>query len=266
MWELFKYLISQREKYVQQDTLIELLWPEQEIDDPAHALRTLTYRLRRVFAEELSPEYKVVIIPHRGCYSINKEVPLWLDIVQFEKMCAEAHRLAGEGQTSAAIATYYRALDYYQGDYLPECMADWVVPLRTYYRNMYIQNFLELYSLLKESQNFDAAAKACSAALLVVPFEEELHLRQIEALALGGKTSQAREHYEYITRYFTRELGVKPSLDVEELLLPAEEEIPNTVDALSAIRKKLAKPDSVKGAFLWAGPVPVHLPPGIAPP
>jgi hypothetical protein len=43
---------------------------------------------------------------------------------------------------------------------------------------------------------------------------------------------------------------VKPSLDVEELLLPAEEEIPNTVDALSAIRKKLAKPDSVKGAFL----------------
>ncbi len=250
LWELFKYLISHREKCVQQDTLIELLWPEQEIGDPAHALRTLTYRLRRVFAEELSPEYKVVIIPHRGCYSINKEVPLWLDTVQFEKLCAEAHRLAGEGQTSAAIATYYRALDYYQGDYLPECMADWVVPLRTYYRNMYIQNFLELYSLLKESQNFDAAAKACSAALLVAPFEEELHLRQIEALALGGKTSQAREHYEYITRYFTRELGVKPSLDVEELLLPAEEEIPNTVDALSAIRKKLAKPDSVKGAFL----------------
>jgi two-component SAPR family response regulator len=48
-WELFKYLLSQREKPVRQETLIDLFWPEHESSDPGHALRNLAYRLRRIF-------------------------------------------------------------------------------------------------------------------------------------------------------------------------------------------------------------------------
>jgi len=253
MWYLFKYLFSHREKSVPQETLIELFWPEEESDDPEHALRNLIYRLRRVLAAAMPSAKKDLIISRQGSYSLNKEAPLWADIIQFENLCAEAHQNALKGQTGEAIIRYRQALGYYKGDYLPECIADWVFPLRIYYRNMFIQNFLELYSLLKENKEYDAAAQACAAALLVAPFEEELHLRQIEALVLGGKIKQAREHYEYINRFFTRELGVKPSLDVEQLLPRSVEQLLNTVDDIPPIRQKLMEPAGMRGAF-FCGP------------
>jgi len=253
MWDLFKYLFSHREKSIPQETLIELFWPEQESDDPEHALRNLIYRLRRVLAMSMPSAKKDLIISRQGSYSLNKEAPLWADIIQFENLCAEAHQNALKGQTGEAIIRYRQALGYYKGDYLPECIADWVFPLRIYYRNMFIQNFLELYSLLKENKDYDTAAQVCSAALMVAPFEEELHLRQIEALVLGGRIKQAREHYEYINRYLACELGVKPSLDVEQLLLRSEERLLGTVGDFPSIRQTLVEPAGVRGAF-FCGP------------
>ena len=82
-----------------------------------------------------------------------------------------------------------------------------------------------------------------------VPFEEELHRRRIEALVLAGKISQAREHYDYFTRFCSRELGHKPSLELEQLLKPVKDQSLDTETELHSIRQKLLEPASAWGDF-----------------
>ena len=46
LWSLLEYLITFRDREVRQAEIIEFLWPEDRIDDPANTLKTLLHRVR----------------------------------------------------------------------------------------------------------------------------------------------------------------------------------------------------------------------------
>jgi two-component SAPR family response regulator len=45
LWELFKYLLTNKDQVVLPEVLVEKLWPEQEYADAKSAVRTMVYRL-----------------------------------------------------------------------------------------------------------------------------------------------------------------------------------------------------------------------------
>lgn len=105
-------------------------------------------------------------------------------------------------------------------------------------------------ALLMEAERYPEVLKVCEQALLIEPYEEELHLRFVEALLETGKIKQARSHYEYVTSMFYRELGVKPSPAMRDLYRRTQVDNANIELDLTCIQESLAEKSEAQGAFV----------------
>lgn len=214
LWKLFKYLLTKnRDKNILPEVAMDTLWPENNYSDPKKALRTAVYRLRKLLNENSdNVKSSDIIVFSQGCYKWNLDADYWLDTDEFEMLCKQGRDLAAR-EPEKAIKIYSKAIALYKGDYLPECAYDeWELPIRSYYRHIYLQSALELLRLLHNKQRYDAIIKICETVFAIELFEEDFHIYFIDALFALGKIKEARSHYEYITSLFYRELGVKPSL------------------------------------------------------
>ena len=202
-WELFKYLIAHRDKTAHPEVVLETLWPEQHYTDPNVAIRALVYRLRQILEKELAaPELAANITFGYGCYRWEQHYDCWLDIDRLESLCGQAQR-AGGAKPEEAIAAYKEAVSLYLGDFLPDCAyQEWVLPARNHYRRVYLQAVIELAELLRKARRFAEIIETCEAAISVEYYEEELHLRYIEALLAEGKQA-GPAHYDEVTAAFT---------------------------------------------------------------
>ncbi len=249
-WKLFKYLLTHRGKGLLPETILESLWPEQEYLDPKRAVRTMVFRLRKILDQDdaLHDETSYIALS-QGCYQWNEQLDYWLDTEAFEVACQAAQRRF-EKQPEEAEVFYREALTLYRGDFLPESSYDeWVLPVRNYYARLYIQAVLELTELCKKRQDYSAILKIMENALLIEPFEEEFHLRFLEALLKLGKTKQARAHYEYVTASFYRELGVKPSAALRDLYRLMLSDKDGFQQDLTTIQESFKDRDTTTGAF-----------------
>lgn len=217
VWELFKFLLIHRGRAVLPEVALETLWPEQEYSDPNLAMRSLIFRLRRRLEQIGAPDLASAVVYTQGGYRWTLEPGFWLDTGEFETLCREGRTLTGTNPPGA-IATYRKAIDLYRGDFLPECsFCDWVIPMRSYYRRLYLEGLLKLAALLKEARRFDELVEICETALLIEYFEEEIHAYYLEALVEAGKIRQARVHYDEVAATFYREMGAKPSPVLQDI-------------------------------------------------
>ncbi len=249
-WELLKYLLTQREKRVLPETILDALWPEQEYSDPKRAVRTMVSRLRQILdSAKTCEEDSSHISLAQGCYKWNNSLDYWLDAEAFEALCYQAHQLSRDN-LEEAIETYHEALSLYKGDYLPESSYyEWVLPVRNYYSRIYLRSVLEMAELLKKKQDHNRIIKITENALLIEPYEEEFHLRFMEALLETGKPKQALAHYEYVTTSFYRDLGVKPSPALRNLYRMMKNDVDNFQLDLSSIQDSFKDREEAQGAF-----------------
>lgn len=147
LWELFKYIVTNRSQGIVPEIAMQNLWPEQDYVDARRALRALIFRLRKILdADDLSDESHILF--SNGCYCWNQDVDYWLDADEFEKLLSQARELATTS-TPEAIDLYERGLELYRGDYLVESyFSQWVLPSRYYYYNLFIKATSEYASLL----------------------------------------------------------------------------------------------------------------------
>jgi DNA-binding SARP family transcriptional activator len=190
-----------------------------------------------------------IIVFSQGCYKWNLDADYWLDTDEFEMLCKQGQDWAAR-EPEKAIKIYSKAIALYKGDYLPECAYDeWALPIRSYYRHIYLQSALELLRLLHNKQRYDAIIKICETVFAIELFEEDFHIYFIDALLALGKIKEARSHYEYITSLFYRELGVKPSLAMKSIYKRLTAENENVKTDLFSIQYQLTEQYVLDRAF-----------------
>lgn len=215
VWELFKYLVTNRGRDIPSDTLIESLWEEDQPEDPERALRNLVYRLRQILDPEDAPQPPYIVLS-RGFYQFNTSGDYWLDTEEFEQSRAQAKSLSTTDPV-ASIGLYKDCLSLYRGEYLPgQVYADWILPVRNYYRRLFLETFLDYIALLKTIDDLPAIGAVCEQVLQIEPLEEAIHLQYIDCLLRMGKTKEAQAQYNYASSLFYREMGVAPSSDMVE--------------------------------------------------
>jgi two-component SAPR family response regulator len=213
VWELFRYLVANRDRDIPGDILIENLWEEAELENPRRALRNLVYRLRQVLNSEDDPKHSYITLS-RGFYRFNTSADYWLDTEEFEQLSAQARNLSGTGSLESA-ELYKRCLSLYKGEYLPGQMyADWVQPIRNYYRRLFLETFSDYVAYLREHDDLPGIGTICEQVLQVEPLEESIHIEFIDFLLQTGKTKEAQAHYACASSRIYREMGVNPSPDM----------------------------------------------------
>jgi two-component SAPR family response regulator len=249
LWELFKYLLTKRGSSIPAEVILETIWPEQEYSDARRALRTLVHRLRKLVDGAPDRGESYIKFSH-SCYGWNCGQDSWIDADEFESLCLQAEAAMAD-DSNAATGIYQKAVSLYKGDYLRELVySEWVLPVRSYYRRLYLEAVFRLTELLKNAGKHTEIIKVCEKAFQVEPFEEDLHLSFLRALLETGNQKQALCHYEYITGIFYREMGVKPSAALKNIYRRIKTAGPET--DLAALQDDGEENDA-RGAF-FCGP------------
>lgn len=243
--KLLAYMSCHRKKEVTTQELVEVLWHDEDSDNPAGALKNLVYRLRTMMKKEW-PDCDF-IMTGRGAYKWNPEIEIETDTEEFEKYCNAALK---ERDIDEKLNLYLRAISLYKGAFLPKLSGEyWAASLSTYYHSTYLTIVKEAASLLEQRQRYEEMGQLCNYALQLDNLDESLHCYFIKALICQNKLKLATEQYKKAVDILYENLGVSPSEELREvyneLLKQTHEEEKN----ISAIQQEL-NDDNDQGAFL----------------
>ncbi|MDN5351822.1 MAG: hypothetical protein PWQ12_741 [Clostridiales bacterium] len=217
IWELYKFMLTYRDRAFTPESLMDQLWVSESYNDPRSTLRRQMHRLRQALLEDSCADCDKTLLFSNGYYKWNHSIPVSLDNEQFEAFVDEGEHLR-DISPNEALKAYRAALDLYVGDYLPECFDQhWVFPIRNHYRRLYLTAVEHTVELLLTIKNYDEIVQLCQKAIQIDTYEEHFHLRLMEALMHKGQQKQALEHYEYITGFYYQEMGLKPSNEMKAL-------------------------------------------------
>jgi DNA-binding SARP family transcriptional activator len=253
LWELFKYLLTNRGNPVPVESIIDSLWPDSEYCDQNAALHTLTHRMRRLFSEEFkdgSAPFSFEV--SQGCYCMKIHDNCWIDTSEFSSCTSRALEQSRKDPI-AAVDLFRQAISLYQGEYLPEYTArKWVLPAKRYYRHLYLQNLMGKMKLYMDSGQYEATCELCEKAFLIEQFMEveSLHINYMEALLRSGSSQEALCHYDFITSSLYQEFGAKPSAAMRDLYRRMKPEVDGPSLSLRAILDKLSEREKFNGAFI----------------
>ena len=217
MWNLLGYIITYHNKHISQNEYIDMLWPDEVSSNPVNALKTLLSRVRTLL-EPVAINKENFILSSQGSYQWNNTLPCVIDIEEFEKYCKKATDITYPEEER--IKFFKKALDLYQGDFLTKHSTElWVIPLATYYHNLYLDTVKAFLQLLNTRNEYELMEYYCSKALQIERFDETLHCIFIQILLNQGNTIAAMNHYEQTTDLLYLNLGVKPSKELRSLYL-----------------------------------------------
>lgn len=245
LWTILEYLVAFRDREVSQNELIELLWPDDDIENPANTLKTLIYRVRSVLDELHYLGGKEMLVYRRGACSWNREIESIVDTDIFEDYLKKAASVEGPPRLENLMA----ALDIYKGDFLPKTSLEpWAVPLSTYYHTQYLQAAHQAVAMLSADSRYNEIISICQKATSIDPYDEELHYWLILSLYKTGEQQRALQHYDYVTDMFFSRFGVNPTERLTDLYKEIISVTKSSQMDLSVIKEGL-KEDFAPGAF-----------------
>lgn len=243
--KLLAYMLCHRKSIINANELSEILWKEDESDNPIGALKNLMYRLRSI----LSKKYNDVtfIKTLRGSYAWSEEIHVVMDAEVFESRY-KASKTELDIHKKAALLD--EALQLYTGQFLSKFSSEhWIMQLAAYYHSIYITCVKDLCELYDQLQEYEKMELVCNHAIKLEDLDESIHCMLMKALLKQGKKVAAEDHYKRTSQLLYSQLGTKPSAEMvgfyQELMKDMKEE---QMD-LSLIQEDLQDDEIDNGAF-----------------
>jgi len=250
VWLLLAYLIYSRSSRVTQDSLAALLggFGSDDAADPGGRIKAMFYRARTML-NQLGEDAGHQLIRHRGgSYSWNTDVPLYLDVEEFDRLCCAA---ADAEDDALRLDLYRQALSLYRGDFLPKLATEpWVMPINTYYHQMFLSAALRTLSLLEGLELRAEAAALCEKALAIEPYSEELYQHLMRSRIALDDRAGALTAYEEMSELLFSSFGVMPSEESRQLYRDAARETGGITVPAGTVREMLKEPAGARGAML----------------
>ncbi|WP_143321919.1 BTAD domain-containing putative transcriptional regulator [Clostridium sp. HBUAS56010] len=246
-WSLLEYLITFRGRDIPVEELIDLFWKDEASNNPAGALKTLMFRVRKLL-EPLGYPTQELIFQNRKAYGWTRDFLTVCDADKFEDLCIQSE--SSEISREECLSLCLEAFSLYKGNFLPKSeWESWVVPIHTYYHTIYQKLVNRILTLLDEKKDYPTMIDVCQQTISIDPYGEDAHYYLICALYQSGNQLMALEHYQRVNDMFYNEFAITPSLRFKELYkLISDKKHGITMD-LSTIRDILLEGSTRKGAF-----------------
>ncbi|MBN8292941.1 response regulator [Rhodobacter sp. NTK016B] len=198
---LFAYLLNAGEKGAHADQIGELLWQGDETEKTKRArLHHTVAMLRKVLGSRES------VIRTGDYYRLNAPPGSLVDITTFEQLCRRALSLARHGKEDAALVVYFEAERLYAGDlfedlpleYLATETEDWIMPRRTWLREMAMRVHYDLSKLLRRYRRYAEALEWSQRAIAIDPTSEAANAEAMRVFhAMGRPDAMHRQYRQY---------------------------------------------------------------------
>lgn len=238
--ELLVYLLLNIGAQITNEQLMEALWGDDEVENPAGALKNAAYSLRRLLTK-VGLDQECIITRDRQ-YAWNPDVPVDLDVDRFNKLY-EAAMQNPDVSDEEMVRCCREALALYAGDFLPG-LSDryWLMTRASTLRQRYLNMVLHLSDRLLASDERSGAEEVmnlCSRALLLEPLSEDIYLRHFTALRKLDMKAAVLSYYPVVANMFLDEVGQPLPESVREIYRWAAEGANLPMEDIRHIQKDL---------------------------
>ncbi len=205
---LLKYLITQLDRPVHRERLLDCLWPGVDRRRGLGRLKVTMYYLRR---ELRSNGMSNEVIKTVGDSYLLRRDAVWVDVDVFERLVTEGRALQDRAQWSDALDRYDEAQRLYRGDYLEEeTFSDWCAEERARLHEIYLELLARTAECQAELGHYAEVVQIYRKALVFDPCRESFHYLLMENLVTYGRPDLALAQYRHCQQVLAREFGTEP--------------------------------------------------------
>ncbi len=172
-------------------------------------VRNLLYKLRTAW-----PGWNEAVSMERSAVTWRRDGAFSVDVHDFEALYASAEKSQTIDERVRLLA---EAVDHYQGDFLPDCFADWALTIREQLRIRQQSALEQLIDALMDLRRYDEALGRARQLRSHDLLQESSYRRLMQIFALQGDRAAAVRVYHDCASILKIELGVEPSPATQEL-------------------------------------------------
>lgn len=185
------------------------LWPDSTEAQAHSNLRKAIHHLRCALPECNS----ILHIDNRSVHW-RPQIACMVDVDEFV-----ARRQAADqpGATNPATrqTLLAEAVTFYQGDLLPGCYDEWLIPARERLRQQLLETLEQIAWVSEDRRDYATAIHYANHRLRVEPLSESTYQQLMRLHALTGDRAAALQTYHTCVAVLQRELGVGPGAAIE---------------------------------------------------
>lgn len=247
VWLLLAYLLCHRTRSVPPEELIDLLYGnDPKGTNPTNALKTALHRVRTLLDQLWPGAGKELILYQEGGYRWNPDVPVVLDIDEFERL---SHPTTDD--ENQELDSFLAALTLYRGEFLNKLSSEpWALPLTAYFHNQAVQITLKAVPILIRLKRVDEAEALCRSAISMEPYHETLHCQLMRILLEQKRQKEVVTLYEDLSQRLFDEFGVMPSEEILSLYRESVRTTNTRTLPMDMILDRLKETNSASGALV----------------
>jgi DNA-binding SARP family transcriptional activator len=207
---LVKLLALTSRHCMHREQLMEILWPEAEMEAARNSLRQTLHLARQILKsdENTDPE---ILIDHNGWLCLTSEGQAWVDTEAFEAAASKCQRSADGGACQTALVLY-------NGELLPEDRyEDWISTRRESLHWLYLSALSKLGTMLEAQGEIEQAIDIFRQVITADPAAEHAHRALMRLYARAGLRQQALQQYHRLREILDQELGLEPDPESRRL-------------------------------------------------
>lgn len=212
----FALLVLERQRPVSTDELVELLWPGRLPAQHLLAVSALISKLRRLLSRT---GLEGDAVAHAfNCYQLKLPTDAWVDAEFALESLHEAEGALRSGEEARAYGPAVAAAAILRRPFMQGEYGDWVEARRTKFRSALVRVLDCLVTLHDWNDEPTLAIAAAEEAVALEPFRETGYRNLLKLHLRAGNRVEAKRTYGRLEDLFARELGTRPSIEMEQLL------------------------------------------------
>ncbi len=215
---LFQLLLTFRAAPLEREQIFEHLWPEAEVAAAQRNFKVALNTLFNVLEPERNPGSESAYIQREGSgYRLRPGADLWLDADEFTA-CVQAAETLASKQPEQAIRRLERAVELWQGEYLPDTRYEsWLAAEREYLAVLFLRAADQLCELYLQRKRSGETIDLCYRILAQDNCWERAYRHLMIAYDQLGERGQIARTYQRCAQTLHTELEVSPSNETEHL-------------------------------------------------
>ncbi|HEU5373811.1 MAG TPA: BTAD domain-containing putative transcriptional regulator [Ktedonobacteraceae bacterium] len=244
---LLKALVCCPGRQARREALLEMLWPDTDVEHAVQNLNTATSKLRNVLRPVKGQESLLLTENDATVYRLQGQQVLWVDVDEALILLKEAELL---GRTSSeALHLLEEATRYLNKSVLQDEDGLWVTGRQATVDQIRYRSRLWLVEAYEQQKRPGQAETLLNTLLEEDPFDEDILCRLLNLLHQQGMTHQALKLYSSTCDVFAKE-GLQPTEATRALVVQMHEKRHYTLQTSA----DLVSSDSMMSSLRQANP------------
>ncbi|MDQ6644198.1 MAG: AAA family ATPase, partial [Chloroflexota bacterium] len=213
---LLAHLVSSPGRKLGRELLMDVLWPDADIETASSRLDRTVYTLRQLIEPAHSrPASSRMLRIERERLVLADQTQIWVDADEFESLLNLARSSSDPGGSEKLLE---EAMALYGGDFLPEELSsDWIIARHEALQRNWMGLLLELADVRIERAAFITAIDPLDRLLAIDPANEAAVQRLIISLAQLDRRAEALRAYHRFATVLQHDYNIAPLSETRSL-------------------------------------------------